>query len=140
VSAVWQHEYSIETSASPETIWKIFSDVPGWKAWNSGIEQISIAGPFAEGTEFLMQPPGQPRLKSRLVQVRENELFEDETILDDIRVLVAHRIERLSSGVTRITYAAKVTGREAEEVGQAVTADFPDVLKSLARLAERLEA
>jgi hypothetical protein len=134
---MWQREYSIETTASAETIWKIFSDVPGWKHWNAGIEEISIRGPFALNTEFVMQPPGQAALTSRLVQVRENELFEDETIVGDIRVLVAHRIERLDSGRVRITYAANVFGPEAEEVGTAVTADFPDVLQSLVRLAER---
>jgi hypothetical protein len=134
---MWQREYSIETSASAGTIWKIFSDVPGWKNWNAGIEEISIQGPFAVNTEFVMKPPGQDALTSRLVQVRENELFEDETIVGDIRVLVAHRIEPLDSGRVRITYAASVFGTEAEEVGTAVTADFPDVLQSLVRVAER---
>ncbi|RXT48635.1 hypothetical protein [Bradyrhizobium betae] len=43
---VWQHEYAIETSATAETIWRIFRDVPGWKNWNAGIEQIDIDGPF----------------------------------------------------------------------------------------------
>ena len=136
---MWQCEHSIETSASPEIVWRIFKDVAGWKAWNAGIEQISISGPFAKGTEFKMQPPGQPAFTSRLVQVRENELFEDETIVDDIRVLVAHRIARLGPQRTSITYAATVTGPGAEAVGTAITGDFPDVLKALAALAERAE-
>jgi uncharacterized protein YndB with AHSA1/START domain len=133
---MWQREYSIETTASPETVWKLFHDVPGWKTWNQGIERISMEGPFAEGTEFLMQPPGQEAFTSRLVAVRENELFEDETVLGDIRVVVAHRIQPTGSGRCRVTYAATVHGPDAEEVGMAVTEDFPDVLKSLARLAE----
>ena len=136
---MWQREFSIETSASPETIWKLFEDVPGWKKWNAGIEQISMAEPFAEGAQFIMQPPGQPELTSKLIKVRENEVFEDETIVDDIRVVVAHQLTRLRPNLTRITYAAKVTGPAAEEIGTAVTSDFPDVLKSLASLAERTE-
>jgi hypothetical protein len=136
---VWQREYSIETSASPETIWKLFKDVPGWKTWNAGIEHISMAEPFAEGAQFSMQPPGQPVLTSKLIKVRENEVFEDETIVDDIRVVVAHQLTRLRPNLTRITYGATVTGPAAEEIGTAVTSDFPDVLKSLASLAERME-
>jgi hypothetical protein len=114
--------------------------VPGWKAWNAGIEQISIAGTFSEGTLFTMQPPGQPAFTSRLVQVRENELFEDETIVGDICVVVAHRITRIDPKRTAITYAATVVGPDAEDVGAAITADFPDVLKALTELAERTEA
>jgi hypothetical protein len=137
---MWQREYSIETSASPRTIWQLFSDVPGWKAWNAGIEEISIEGSFTPGTEFVMKPPGQDAFRSRLLQIRENELFEDETVLGDIRVVVAHRIEKIDAKHTRIAYAASVTGPDAEEVGLAVTGDFPDVLKALAVLAERTEA
>jgi len=46
----WRSEYAIETSATPETIWSIFREVPAWKTWNAGIEQINIDGPFATGT------------------------------------------------------------------------------------------
>jgi hypothetical protein len=35
-----RHESSIEVKASPETIWRVFCDVPGWKNRNAGIEQI----------------------------------------------------------------------------------------------------
>ena len=134
---MWQREYSIETSASPATIWRLFQDVAGWKSWNAGIEEISIAGAFAEGMEFTMKPPGQAAFTSRLVRVRENELFEDETIVDGIRVVVAHRLARIGTTLTRITYAANVSGPGAEEAGPLITDDFPDVLKALVALAER---
>lgn len=134
---MWQREYSIETSASPATIWRIFRDVAGWKSWNAGIEEISIAGPFVEGTEFTMKPPGQAAFTSRLVRIRENELFEDETVIDGIRAVVAHRLETIAPTLTRITYAASVSGPGAEEIGPFITDDFPDVLKALVSLAER---
>jgi hypothetical protein len=136
---MWQREFSIETPATPAAVWRLFEDVEGWTAWNAGIEEISIAGPFAEGTEFTMKPPGQAAFTSRLVRVLRDELFEDETIIEGIRALVSHRLERTSPTCTRITYAASVTGPGAEEVGPFITDDFPDVLKALAALAERTE-
>jgi len=27
-------------------VWRLFQDVPGWKKWNAGIEQIKINGPY----------------------------------------------------------------------------------------------
>lgn len=137
-SSAWRKEYSIETTATPAAIWRLFADVPGWKRWNSGIEEIRIDGPFEAGTEFHMKPPGQEMLTSQLVEVRANECFVDETRVDDLVVRVSHRIERSGDGgPTRIVYAAEAIGPGAEEVGPMVSADFPDVLRGLADLAEQ---
>jgi hypothetical protein len=133
---VWRGEYGIETTATAEAIWSIFRDVPGWKTWNAGIEHIEIDGPFAAGTWFTMKPPGQDPLRSRLVEVLENACFVDETRVGDLAITVAHRIETLGGGRTRITYAAEALGPEAAEIGPAVASDFPEVLDALAKLAE----
>ncbi len=133
---VWRGEYAIETSATADTIWRILRDVSGWKTWNAGIEHIDLDGPFSAGTWFAMKPPGEDPLRSRLVEVRENECFVDETRVGDLAITVAHRIESLDAGRTRIVYAAKAFGPEAAEIGPAVASDFPQVLASLAKLAE----
>lgn len=132
----WQHEESIETSATPAQIWPLFADVAGWKRWNNGIERIEIHGPFAAGTTFTMQPPGDDAFTSTLLEVREHEGFTDETVLGDIRVLVHHRIVPLGNGRTRIVYSTDITGDGAADVGPMITGDFPDVLAALKRLAE----
>ncbi|MEH2490317.1 SRPBCC family protein [Bradyrhizobium sp. AZCC 2230] len=132
----WRGEYAVETSATAETIWSIFRDVPGWKTWNAGIEQIEIDGPFATGTWFTMKPPGEEALRSQLIDVRENSCFIDETRVGDLTIKVAHRIEPLGSTRTRIVYAVDAKGPQAAEIGPAVASDFPEVLASLARLAE----
>jgi Polyketide cyclase / dehydrase and lipid transport len=132
----WRYDYSIETLASPEVIWRLFSDVPGWKKWNAGIEQIEMRGPFVVGTEFVMTPPGQEPLLTRLIEVRENEAFVDETRVGDLVIAVAHRIERLSAHRTKVTYAVEARGPGCDVVGPAVSSDFSDVLKALVQLAE----
>jgi hypothetical protein len=137
---IWRHEYAIETSATPETIWSIFRDVPAWKNWNAGIEQIEIDGPFATGTWFTMKPPGEEALRSQLIDVRENLCFVDETRVGDLVVKVAHRIELLGSARTRVVYAVDARGPQASEIGPAVASDFPEVLASLAKLAETKSA
>ncbi|GAA0756971.1 SRPBCC family protein [Ideonella azotifigens] len=129
---MWQSEFSILAAASPAAVWRLFSDVAGWPRWNVGIEHITLEGPFASGTQFVMKTPGQPAFTSRLLAVQENLGFTDETVIDDVRVLVDHRIERTDNGCVRITYAATVHGPEAEMIGKAVTEDFPQVLHALA--------
>ncbi len=134
---MWAHEDSIEVSAAPARVWALFADVNRWKDWNSGVESIQIHGPFARGTRFTMKPPGQDPLVSTLIDVEPKEAFTDETVVDETRVVVSHRLVPLPSGSTRIIYSTEITGPSAEEVGSMVTADFPDVLAALKRLAEQ---
>jgi hypothetical protein len=133
---MWTHEASIETTATPAQIWKLFSNVAGWKEWNAGIEKIEIDGPFAEGTTFSMQVPGGDTFRSRLIDVNEDEGFTDETVVDATRVVVHHKLVHLSSGRTRVTNSTVVTGPAAAEVGPLVTGDFQAVLTALRNLAE----
>ena len=134
---MWTHEDSIETSALPARVWELFSDVARWKDWNAGIEIIEIHSPFTEGTTFTMQPPGQDALTSTLIEVKPNESFTDETVVDETRVLVSHQLVQLPSGRTKIIYRTEITGPGAEEFGAMVTSDFPNVLAALKNLAEQ---
>ena len=133
----WTHEAMIETSAPPPRVWELFADIARWKDWNGGIERIEIHGPFAAGTTFTMQPPGQEALLSTLVEVMPNERFSDETMVGETRVVVSHTLVPLASGGTRIVYATSVSGPGAAALGPVVTSDFPEVLAALKRLAEQ---
>jgi len=138
IGAVWTHSESIETSAALAQVWKLFADVAGWKRWNAGIEHIEIFGDFIAGTTFFMQPPGEAGFTSTLVDVQENNLFVDETVIDGTRVLVTHKLIPLAAGGTRIIYATEITGPAAAEFGSMVTGDFKAVLSALRKLAENI--
>ncbi|KLD64348.1 SRPBCC family protein [Dyella japonica] len=133
---MWTHEESIEIDATPAQVWAVFADVPGWQRWNAGIERIQLHGPFATGTTFTMQPPGTDAFVSTLIAVDEQQAFTDETLIDETRVVVDHRIEALSPRRVRVTYATQITGPEAASIGPQVTGDFGDVLRALKRIAE----
>ena len=133
---VWEIEHDIETKASAESIWSLFKDVSGWRQWNAGIEKIEIHGPFEAGTKFLMTPPGQEPITTRLVEVSENAGFVDETRVGDLRIFVDHRIEPMNSGRTRVVFSLEAFGSSCDEIGPQVSADFPEVLKALVSLAE----
>ena len=135
----WSAEFSGETKATAAAIWALFRDVPGWKSWNAGIESIEMEGPFETGTWFTMKPPGQDAVRSRLIEVRENECFIDETRVGELCVRVEHRIESLGAGRTRVIYRLHATGAGASEIGPLVCADFPDVITALAARAEGVE-
>jgi uncharacterized protein YndB with AHSA1/START domain len=137
---MWSYQHAVETTAAPQTLWDLWTDVASWPTWNEGIETIEIEGPFAVGTRFTMTPPGDEPIVMKLVEVEPGRSFADEMDGGEFTVLTAHRLDPTEDGRTRVTYRTEITGPAADEVGPqlgpAITADFPDVLAALVRLAE----
>jgi uncharacterized protein YndB with AHSA1/START domain len=137
---MWEYEHSVRTAAPAAELWRHWSDVPSWPSWNAGIEKIEIDGPFQPGTRFTMSAPGADPVTMRLTEVVPGESFTDQMDAGDFVVTTSHRIAQADGGV-RITYRTEITGPAADavgpELGPAITADFPDVLAALVKLAER---
>jgi hypothetical protein len=137
---MWSTEHTITTVASPEAIWRLWSNVPGWPRWIADIDQIQISGPFAPGITILMAPPGQESIEVRIADAVEPELFVDEADLGDIVVRTIHRVERIDDRRSCVTYRMEITGPAADtvgpELGAQISADFPETLAALVKLAE----
>ena len=137
---MWEYEYSLETSAGPEALWRHWADMAAWPQWNDGIETIDVHGPFAVGTTFTMTPPGDEPIRMRLVEIEPGTSFTDEMNAGDFVVRTEHRLEPAGAGRTRIVYRTEITGAAAgqagPELGPKLTADFPEVVAALARRAE----
>ena len=137
---MWEYEYSLETSADRGALWRHWADMAAWPQWNDGIETIDVDGPFAVGTTFIMTPPGDEPIRMRLVEIEPGTSFTDEMDAGDFVVRTEHRLEPAADGLTRIVYRTQITGEAAghvgPELGPQITADFPDVVAALARLAE----
>jgi len=137
---MWKTEHSVETTAQPEDVWRVWEDVPGWPRWNGDIERIELVGPFAAGSRIVMTPVGAEPIDLRIADAVENEHFVDEADLGDVLVRTDHRVERLDSGRARVTYRMEITGPEADslgpQIGPEISADFPQTLSALVARAE----
>jgi hypothetical protein len=138
---MWTTEQSIETAASPDAIWRLWSDVAGWPEWNADIEHIEISGPFAAGSTITMTPIGEDPIELRIAEAIEPDLFVDEAELGDVVVRTIHRVERVEGDRSRVVYRMEISGEAADtvgpELGPKISADFPETLAALARRAER---
>ncbi|HEY2095862.1 MAG TPA: SRPBCC family protein, partial [Pseudonocardia sp.] len=136
---MWVYEHSVETSAAPDAIWRLWADVEHWGTWNADIDSIEIRGPFATGTEITMTPPGQDPVQLRVAELTEREMFVDEAEIDGLLLRTIHRLDRLDAHRTRVVYRMEITGPAADELGRqlgpAITADWPDTVAALARAA-----
>ena len=137
---MWSTEHSIKTSAPAERVWTLWTDVPGWPAWNGDIEQIELVGPFMAGSRIVMTPIGQEPIELQIAEAVAPDLFVDEADLGDVVVRTTHRIQRLDGERSRITYRMEITGPAADtvgpELGPQISGDFPQVLAALAARGE----
>ena len=136
---MWEYEHSIETDAAPAAIWRLWADVPGWGAWNAEIESVELSGPFAAGSRITMTPPGEDPIRLLVAEAVEGERFVDEARFGDLLLWTLHLVEPVDGGRTRVTYRMEITGAGSDqagpEIGPGITADWPDTMASLVRLA-----
>ena len=136
---MWTYEHSIETAASPESIWPLYTDVPAWPRWDQGLEWVTLSGSFAAGSAGSLKVPGQDPLPFKILDVRPLEGFSDETYIPNLAIRFDHSLEQTTTGTTRITHRVIITGPAAEEagphLGPEITSDVPQAMESLARLA-----
>ncbi|QDG87512.1 SRPBCC family protein [Pseudarthrobacter sp. NIBRBAC000502770] len=136
---MWEYEHSIETNATPEAIWRLWSDVENWGAWNGEIEKTEINGPFAEGTQILMTPPGDDPIPLVIAEAVENERFVDEARFGGLLLRTTHRIDAAGGDRIRVVYRMEISGDGADEagpqIGPGITADWPETMAALVTMA-----
>jgi Polyketide cyclase / dehydrase and lipid transport len=135
---MWQNEFEGTSAAPCDRVHGILEDVANWSEWNEGVAEAVVDGPFATGTEGVMTLPDGENLGFRIVAVEPGRGYTDETPIPgtEVVVRVVHHLEPLGDRGTRIVYRCEVEGPDATEIGQQVTADFPQVIAALARRAE----
>jgi hypothetical protein len=112
--------------------------VTGWPRWDASLVSAQAHGPFADGTRVTMQMAGgAPAIDSTLRDVRENEGFSDEVMIEGNHIRVQHRLRALTPSCTQVLYRTEITGPQAADWGLRVTSDFPQVLAALKALAEQ---
>ena len=137
---MWTNEHSVESTAAPENVWRLWADVAAWPEWNGDIERIELIGPFAAGSTIVMSPIGDGPIELRIAKAVEPELFVDEADMGEIVVRTTHRVRRIDSDRVRVTYRMEITGPAAEtlgpRVGPEISGDFPQTLAALVARAE----
>jgi hypothetical protein len=133
---------SVETTASPERVWKIWSDMSTWGDWNPNVATMDWTGGFVQGSQGIMNTKAGQRHKMTLAEVQPGRFFALETsVVPLTRFRFNCRVEESGSGgKTRISQTAEVKGPLGPVVqgvmGPQVSKEFGTLLANLARRAE----
>lgn len=134
------NERSVETTASPQAAWKIWSDTSTWPEWNPDVQSMTLNGPFAPGTTGTMKTKQGTRA-IQLTEVLPGTSFRLETtVIPLTRFAFVCKVSPGSAGKTTLSQAIVVGGPLGGLVGgmmgKQIADTFPALLEGLARKAE----
>src|SRR5438309_5016667 len=102
-----KHERSLDSTAPPERVWRLWSDVSTWPRWNPDVLAISLAGPFASGTRGSMTTKAGGIQQIELADVRPGQAFTLvtapvplSTFSFECRIAPGSQGSRISQGVS----------------------------------------
>jgi hypothetical protein len=137
------NERSVETSASPQAVWKLWSDTNTWPEWNPDVQSMALNGPFAVGTTGTMKTKQGTRA-IELTEVIPGTSFRLETtVIPLTRFAFECKVTPGPAGKTTLSQAIQVGGPLGGLVGgmmgKQIADTFPPLLQGLARKAEASE-
>lgn len=130
---------SVETAASADQVWKVWSDTSTWGEWNPNVTTMEMHGPFQSGTSAVMNTPAGQHHQMQLLDVVPGRSFALETrVIPGTLFRFNCRIDG-SGGKTRISQHVEVKGPLGFlgfMFGPGVSKEFPTLLQNLAKKAE----
>ncbi len=137
------NQRSVETNASPATVWKIWSDTTTWPEWNPDVQSMTLNGPFAAGSTGTMKTKQGTR-QVQLTDVVPGRSFRLETtVIPLTRFAFECQVLAAPADKTTISQAIHVGGPLGGLVGgmmgRQIADTFPALLQGLARKAEASE-
>lgn len=134
-------KHTVETTASPESIWQVWQDVKNWNTWDHGIEYSTINGPFVEGTTGTLKPKGGPLVHTKLSSVEPYKRFVDESKLPLAKILVSHFLTQVGNK-TLVTHQIEMTGPLAFVfaflIGRTMKKNLPHEMQAMVKKAESI--
>jgi hypothetical protein len=108
---MWTFEHVITTEATAESIWKLYSHISSWTAWDQGIERAALYGAIQTGTKGELQPKGKPALEFEITYAAPNQGFSDRTEMPHagLTVLFDHELQCLDN-MTVVKHRVTLTG------------------------------
>ncbi|MGW4488291.1 SRPBCC family protein [Amycolatopsis sp. NPDC004368] len=141
---MWTTDHSADTTAAPEAVWAALRALHSGERLSERSDKFELHGPFAKGTEVSVTPQGQDTFRSRITELVENEVYEDETSFGDVLLRFRHTLVRRADGGTTVTHRLEIDGpgaaAMAPELGPQISEDFPVAMADLLAFAERTGA
>jgi len=110
-------EASLETSAPPATVWKVWSDVNSWPQWNPDMKESRLDGPLKLGATGMINTRSGGKHDVVVTHFEDGRSFElESTALPATKMAIRATIAQ-NGGGSRITQGFEPRGLFAPIVG-----------------------
>ena len=134
-------KHTVETTASPAQIWRVWEDVETWKDWDHEIEFSRLNGPFKAGTTGSLKMCNSPVLKTEITHCEPLRIYVFETKLFLATSVSTSIIEQVN-GKTYVTLINEITGPLAFFymllIGRGIKAKTPSEMQRMLKKANHL--
>jgi len=131
--------YSLETTATPEAIWKVWMDVPNWKNWDIGLKDASIKGTPKLGVKGEILSLEERKSRFKIVEFEEGKSYTYKTRLPLGSLFVKRHLDS-EKGVTTFTHEVWFSGLTGGIFAKSFGAKFremlPEVLHNIKKIVE----
>jgi hypothetical protein len=128
------------TSAEPETLWRVLSEVAEWPRWHPGYMAASIEGELTEGARGTVTLPNGAVRPFIVWEADPPRFLRYGTVDFGNEVAFAYRFNQTGDGRTSVTTSATIRGWLspvlARLFGRVIAGYKPDELRQLIAAAE----
>ncbi len=82
-----------EIAASPDVVWAVLADIPGWPSWNTSVKSATLEGEFVAGSKFRWKA-GPGTITSTLQQVEPPRVIGWTGTTFGIKAIHVYRLEQ----------------------------------------------
>jgi len=131
---------SVDTTASADKVWKIWSDMSTWGDWNPNVSTMDWSGGFQSGTTGIMNTRAGQHHKMKLLDVVPGQSFALETSVVPLTYFRFNCRIGSAGGTTTVGQWVEVKGPlgpiAGGMLGPQVSKEFGTLLGNLAKRAE----
>ena len=102
-------KHTLETTAPPAQIWRVWEDVETWKDWDHEIEFSQLDGPFKSGTHGRLKMLNSPILRGQITKCEPLRKYVFEVTLFLAKSVSTSSIDQISEK-TYVTFQNEIRG------------------------------
>lgn len=130
--------YEVTTTASPDRVWALWTDVSTWKTWDKGLKDAELAAPMALNSKGKVIPNSGPSASFKVTEFEPNRSYTFVTNLPLAKLTVRRTIVGTSPTRFRhdVSFSGVLAGTFAKRFGPGFREALPPTMRGIATLAE----
>ena len=120
--------------ATPDVVWRLWTDVARWPEWDVSKEIARLDGPFQPGTSGWAKQRGNLGGSFTITEVDEGRRWVTECPMPMGKVIFVHLVEPVPTGRVRVVKSVEVQGTFGSLLRLLAPKMRRDITESLANL------